>query len=79
MFFYSTLTFNINAQFDICLARKKNELDAIIRASEYFELSRTAHNRLREDFEFPSIETLTRLSSKVKSVDDDNYLITLFN
>jgi len=57
---------------------KKYSPETIIRAFEYFVLSRTAYNRLREDFELPSISTLTRLTSKVKTLDDISYVKTLF-
>ena len=60
------------------VGEKKYEFDTIVRAFEYFALSRTTYKRLREDFELPSIETLTRLTSKVKSVDDESYLKTVF-
>ena len=36
------------------------------------------HKWLRQDFELPSIETLTRLTLKVKSVDNETYLKTVF-
>ena len=60
------------------VGEKKYEIETIVRAFEYFALSRTTYNRIREDFELPSIATLTRLTSKVKSVDDESYLRTVF-
>ena len=44
------------------VGEKKYEFDAIVRAFEYFALSRASYERLRQDFELPSIETLTRLT-----------------
>ena len=60
------------------VGEKKNQIETIVRAFEYFALSRTTYNRIREDFELPSIATLTRLTSKVRNVDDDSYLRTMF-
>ena len=60
------------------VGEKKYEIETIVRAFEYFALSRTTYNRIREDFELPSIATLTWLTFKVKSVDDESYLRTVF-
>ena len=48
-----------------------------MRAFEYFALSRTCR-QLRDDFEPPSISTLTRLPSAVKNLDDNDYLHNMF-
>ena len=47
-------------------------------STQLYVLSSRTYKRLREDFELPSIVTLTRLTSKVNSVDDETYLKTVF-
>lgn len=44
--------------------------EAIARAFEYFCISRSLYHRLREDFQLPSVRTLTRITSKIGSVED---------
>ena len=44
---------------------KKYTPAVIVRAFEYFVISRSLYKRLREDFELPSIPTLTRITSHV--------------
>ena len=38
---------------------RRYDSEAVIRAFEYFTTSRTLYNRLREDYELPSVPTLT--------------------
>ena len=57
---------------------RKYECTTIIRAFEYFATSRTLYNRLREDYELPSVKTLTRLTSKVNKTDDTQLLKNVF-
>ena len=45
----------------------------------YFAISRTSYNRLRNDFELPSIATLTRLTSAAKRYDDISYYPRIFS
>ena len=47
-------------------------------AFEHFALLRTSYRQLRDDFELPSISTLTRLTSAKKNLDDNHYLHTMF-
>ena len=42
----------------------------IVRAFGYFALSRTGYNRLRQDFDLPSVTTLTLTTSSTKRYDD---------
>ena len=56
---------------DKLVTDKKYSVETMIRAFEYFAMSRATYNHLREDFQLPSITTLTRLTSKVKSVHED--------
>ena len=56
------------------VGEKKYSVEMFIRAFEYFALSRATYNRLRRDFQLPSISTLTRITSKVKNTDDNSYI-----
>ena len=60
------------------LGNKNNSTKTIVRAFEYLSLSEEVHNCLRKDFELSRVHTLTRLTSKVKSVDDRLYLKDIF-
>ena len=51
--------------------------DIIIRAFEYFATSRTLYNRLRRDFQLPSITTLTRITSKVSKIPENTFLCSI--
>ena len=59
------------------VGEKKYEPATLVRAFEYFALSRTSC-QLRDDFELPSISTLTRLTSAIKNLDDNDYLYNMF-
>jgi hypothetical protein len=50
----------------------------MVRAFEYFATSRSLYGRLRDDFELPSISTLTRLSSKVNNSSDISFINAIF-
>ena len=52
--------------------------ETIIRAFEYFALSRSAYNRLREEFELSSVRTITRITSRVNKLDDNLYIQKVF-
>ena len=56
------------------VGEKKYSVEMFIRAFEYFALSRATYNRLRRDFQLPSISALTRITSKVKNTDDNSYI-----
>ena len=64
---------------DKLVTDKKYSVETMIRAFEYFAMSHATYNHLREDFQLPSITTLTRLTSKVKSVHEDIYLQKVFS
>ena len=61
------------------VGEKKYSVDTMVRAFEYFALSRLTYSRLRQDFELPCISSLTTLSSKIKSVDDSTYISIMFS
>lgn len=45
----------------------------IIRAFEYFAISRSLYKKLRNDYQLPSISTLTRITSKVSKISDSSF------
>ena len=51
----------------------------IVRAFGYFALSRTAYNRLHQDFDLPSVTTLTRMTSSTKRYDDVAFYSKVFS
>ena len=48
------------------------------RAFEYFATSRSLYSRLQQDFQLPSIRTLTRITSKVGKVAESEFLCGVF-
>ena len=59
--------------------KKKNEMEAVVRAFEYCVLSRSCYIRLWQDFQLPSIRTLTRLTSSVKCLDNVSFIKCVFS
>ena len=53
---------------------KINGPEIIIRAFEYFATSRSLYNRLRVDYQLPSVSTLTRITSKVSKLSETTFL-----
>ena len=45
---------------------------------QYFATSRALYSRLRKDFQLPSISTLTKITSKVKNIDEQKFLLRVF-
>lgn len=60
------------------VGEKKYAADMIARAFEYFATSRSLYSRLRDDFELPSITLLTKLTSKVGNLEDNEFLQSYF-
>ena len=52
--------------------------DVVIRSFEYFSTSRALYNQLRNDFQLPSVSTLTRITSKVSKINDASFLNSVF-
>ena len=50
----------------------------IVRAFEYFARSQCLYNQLRNNFENPSLATLTRITSKISGLDDNSFLNKIF-
>ena len=49
---------------------KKYSAETIARSFEYFAVSKSLYRSLREDYELPSISTLTTITSKVSTLQD---------
>ena len=60
------------------IGERKYSNVTIVRAFCYFALSRTACRRFFQDFELPSISTLTRLTSSAKKYHDVTYYSKIF-
>lgn len=52
--------------------------DIIMRAFQYFATSRCLYERLRHDFQLPSVQTLTRITSKVGKLDESTFSSAVF-
>ena len=50
----------------------------LVRAFEYFCTARCLYKRLREDFKLPSIQTLTRITSRVSKLTEGTFLSRVF-
>ena len=50
------------------------DADIIVHAFEYFSTSRSLYNRIWVDYQLPSIQTRTRLISKVSKLSEENLL-----
>ena len=61
------------------VGERKYSNSTIVRAFTYFVISRTSYNRIRNDFELPSVTTLTRLTSATKRYDDISYYTRIFS
>ena len=61
------------------VTKLKYSNEIIMRAFEYYMTSRTTYNLLRQDFELPSIATLTRLTSKVNNTSDAAFINGIFS
>ncbi len=51
----------------------------IVRAFEYFTVSRSLYSRLREDYQLPSISTLTKLTSRANKLDETALISKIFS
>ena len=61
------------------IGERKFSNAVIVRAFGYFALSRTAYNRLRQDFDLPNVTTLTRMTSSTKRYDDVAFYSKVFS
>ena len=59
---------------------KKYDPEIIARAFKCYSILRSLYDRLRQDYELPSISLLKQLTSKLNSaLDDTDYLSTIFS
>ena len=52
--------------------------DIVVRAFKYFATSRSLYSKLRDDYQFPSIRTLTKITSAIASKGDSSFLKGIF-
>ena len=50
------------------VGEKRYSIDTLVRTFEYFVLSQSAYNHHRQDFQLPSISTITKVTSKRKQL-----------
>ena len=55
------------------------EPDIIVRAFQYFVTSRSLYHQLREEYELPSIKTLTRITSKIAKIGNEDFYANVFS
>ena len=65
------------------VAEKRYSIDKLVPTFKYFVLSQSTYNHLRQDFQLPSISTLTKMTYKRKQLYSHSfyiftYLFTLF-
>ena len=60
-------------------SNQKYSSETIVRAFQYFSLSRACYNRLRQDLELPSVKALTRFTSITKNTDDQRFFRSVFS
>ena len=74
---------NILSQQFLAMAPKmvgiKYSSDIVIHAFGYYATSWTLYNRLRDDFQLPSLATLGRMTSKVSKLNEKSFLLSIFN
>ena len=51
----------------------------MVRAFQYFATSRSLYERLRHDFQLPSVQTLTRITSRVSKLSESAFSSALFS
>lgn len=61
------------------IGEKKYDPDMVVRAFEYFAISRSSYARLRDDYKLPSISLLKEITSTVKDTSDIQYLKNIFS
>ena len=52
-------------------------MEMAVRAFEYVSTARALHSRIAQDYQLPSIRTLTRITSKVSKVDKTKFLLDI--
>ena len=74
---------NILSQQFLAMASKivgiKYSSDIVIPAFEYYTTSWALYNRLRDNFQLPSLAKLGRMMSKVSKLNKKSFLLSIFN
>jgi len=70
---------HVNVMSKTKFATKVYPVETVVRAFEYFATSRALYNRLRDDYKLPAVKTLTRITSKVAKVSNNNFLKSVFD
>ena len=55
------------------VGEKRYSIDILVRTFEYFALSQSTYNHLRQDFQLPSISTMTKMTSKQKQFYNSSF------
>ena len=58
----------------LSVGKKKHKVETLICASEHFSVSCSTYSRFRKDYGLPSVNTLTRITSKARNAGDDAFL-----
>ena len=53
--------------------------DVVIRAFQYFATSRSLYEKVRQDFQLPSVQTMTRITSTVAKADESIFSESVFS
>nr|XP_047136892.1 uncharacterized protein LOC124813634 [Hydra vulgaris] len=70
---------HFDAMSPVIVGKKKYNPEIIIRAFEYYSLPRSLYDRLRQDYQLPSISLLQKITSKINSsFDDFKYVSEIF-
>ena len=60
-------------------SKKLYRPEAIVRAFSYFATSRSFYKQMRKDYQFPSISTLTKITSSCANQTSGAYLKNVFH
>ena len=52
--------------------------NTIVRAFEYFSVSRALYKQIRNDYQLPSVSTLQKLTSKASKLNNDEFILHVF-
>ena len=73
---------NIQSQQFLTMAPKmvgiKYSSDIVIHAFGYYATLQTLYNRLRDDFQLPSLATLGRMTSKVSNITQNHFCYSVY-
>ena len=61
------------------VAKRMYSQELIVRAFQYFATSRRLYNPLRIDYQLPSVNSMTRITSKVSTLSETCFMRSAFN